>query len=224
MFINKIGYEHIEKGLNCQDFGFEYGNIKCVMDGCSASKHSEVGVKLFSHLFSKGLNIYECFNKLLEIFPDYHDIENHLLFTVLCVSENDDEYVVDICGDGYIIKQKYDNSIEYEKIGEGNTPPYFAYNFVPQSRLPKYKDGVVFERHIFTKSEYKAIGVASDGLEYILNSPFKEEFEQLLIRRKEFPIRRLINREQKYIEDGIVKYFSDDISIVIWGERNEYKC
>ena len=207
MFINKIGYLHLEKGLNCQDFGFESDKHKCIMDGCSEGKHSEVGAKLFAHMFSKGLDPIECFEKLSEIFPNYEDIRNHMLFTVLLVSQNDDDYMVDICGDGYIIKQKYDDSIEYEKLGEGNTPEYYAYNFVSSDRLNKYKDGVEFKHHLLPKSEYKAVGVASDGLEYILNSPFKDEFEKHLIGRKEFAIRRLINRENKY--------FKDDISIVI---------
>ena len=129
---------------------------------------------------------------------------------MLIVSETKNDYIIDICGDGYIIKQKYDDSIEYEKIGEGNAPEYFAYNYVSPDHLSKYKDGVEFKRHLLPKIEYKAIGVASDGLEYILNSPFKEEFERLLLGRKEFAIRRLINREHKY--------FKDDISIAIWGE------
>jgi len=211
MFICKIGYEHIEKGLNCQDFGFENLEHKCVMDGCSEGKHSEVGAKLFGHLLSQDrYSIDDIFGMLSDIFPKYEDVRNHLLFTVLIVSETKNDYIIDICGDGYIIKQKYDDSIEYEKIGEGNAPEYFAYNYVSPDHLSKYKDGVEFKRHLLPKIEYKAIGVASDGLEYILNSPFKEEFERLLLGRKEFAIRRLINREHKY--------FKDDISIAIWGE------
>ena len=211
MFICKIGYMHVEKGLNCQDFGFESDKHKCIMDGCSEGLHSEVGAKLFAHLFSKGLDPIECFEKLSGIFPDYEDIRDHMLFTVLFVSQTDEEYIVDICGDGYIIKQKHDDSIEYEKIGdEGNAPEYFAYNYVSSDHLSKYKDGVEIKRHFLSKHEYKAVGVASDGLEYILNGPFKDEFEKHLIGRKEFAIRRLINREHKY--------FKDDISIVIWGE------
>jgi len=208
MLIYKIGYEHIEKGLNCQDFGFEDLLFKGVMDGCSEGQHSEVGAKLFGHLFSKKCKpSTECFDILYSIFPNYNDIKNYMLFTVLCISEDDNNYAVDICGDGYIIKQRYDDSIEYEKIGEGNAPEYFAYNYVYPDHLSKYKDGVEFKRHLFPKSEYKAVGVSSDGLEYIINSPFKDEFEKYLIERKEFAIRRLINREHKY--------FKDDISIVI---------
>jgi len=208
MLIYKIGYEHIEKGLNCQDFGVETDTFKCIMDGCSEGKHSEVGVKLFAHLFSNTtMDITECFYKMHTLFPNYEDIRDHMLFTVLGVFESDDYYTVKFCGDGYIIKQKHDDSIEYEKLGDGNTPEYYAYNFVSSDRLNKYKDGVEFKHHLLPKSEYKAVGVASDGLEYILNSPFKEEFERLLLGRKEFAIRRLINREHKY--------FKDDISIVI---------
>lgn len=209
MFICKIGYEHIQNGINCQDFGFESDKFKGIMDGCSEGKHSEVGVKLFAHLFSKisGNNFKYCFDELFKIFPTYEDIKNYMLFTVLLVSQTEEEYMISVCGDGYIIKQKYDDTVEYEKLGEGNTPEYYAYNYVDSSHLSKYKDGVNFMHHILSKSEYKAVGVASDGLEYILNSPFKDEFEKYLVTRKEFAIRRLINREHKY--------FKDDISIVI---------
>jgi len=209
MLVCKIGFEHVEKGLNCQDFGFELADYKGIMDGCSEGKHSEVGVKLFAHLFSEtdGNNIEYCFDILHNLFHTYEDIRSHMLFTVLLVSQNEDEYIVDICGDGYIIKQRHDDFIEYKKIGEGNSPEYFAYNFISPDHLSKYKDGVEFKRHLLSKTEYKTVGVASDGLEYILNSPFKDEFEKHLIGRKEFAIRRLINREHKY--------FKDDISIVI---------
>jgi len=209
MFICKIGYEHVEKGMNCQDFGLENGSFKCVMDGCSEGKHSEVGVKLFAHLFSNtAIDIPEFFDMMTSrMFSNYEDIRDHLLFTILYVSEDDNNYLVSTCGDGYIIKQKHDNSIEYEKLGEGNTPEYYAYNYVDKDRLSKYKDGVEFKHLVIPKTEYKTVGVASDGLEYILNSPFKDEFEKHLIGRKEFAIRRLINREHKY--------FKDDISIVI---------
>lgn len=207
MFINKIGYEHIQNGTNNHDWGFENAELKCVMDGCSEGKHSEVGAKLFGHLFSKGKSLNDCFDILFNLFPKYEEIKNHMLFTVLYLSEDEDNYIVNICGDGYIIKQKYDDFVEYEKIGEGNSPEYFAYNYVSPDYLSKYKDGVVFKQYILPKNNYKAIGLSSDGLDYILNSPFKDEFEDYLLRRKEFAIRRLINREYKY--------FKDDISIVI---------
>ncbi len=179
------------------------------MDGCSEGLHSEVGAKLFAHLFSnsKTKSVFECFNKLTEIFCSYEDVKNHLLFTILCLYEDNENYSVDVCGDGYIIMQSHDDSLDYKKLGEGDTPEYYAYNFVNPEYLSKYKGGVSFNRHILSKRDYKAIGLASDGLEYILNSPFKEEFEKYFLLRKEFPIRRLINREHTY--------FKDDITIVI---------
>ena len=50
MFINKMGFEHKEYGVNCQDFGVETSKVKCVVDGCSEGLHSEIGSKLFCEL------------------------------------------------------------------------------------------------------------------------------------------------------------------------------
>lgn len=208
MIINKIGYEHIESGLNCQDFGIEYDNKKLVMDGCSGSIHSEVGAKLFAHLMKKNkMSPQTTFSTLTKIFTEDNEINDHLLFTILSLVELEDSFSVDICGDGYIIKQRYDDTLEYEKIGEGNMPPYYAYNFINKDKLSKYKEGTFFETRTYSKEDYKAIGIATDGLQYILDSYYKDEFEQYLILRKLNRIKLLINREHRH--------FKDDITIAI---------
>ena len=51
MFINKIGMEHLEMGMNCQDYGIIGDTWAVVCDGCSDGKHSEVGAKLFCQLY-----------------------------------------------------------------------------------------------------------------------------------------------------------------------------
>jgi hypothetical protein len=211
MFINKIGYQHLELGLNNHDYGFEQDNIKCVVDGCSEGLHSEVGAKLFCHFYKNSNDnndrILKIFQQLTSIFSLVEDIKNHLLFTILLLYENDNIFHVQICGDGIIIKQKHDDTLEYEIKDYSGSPPYFSYNFIDEKYLTKYKDGVLIGVSNYWKTDYKAIGIASDGLQYILDSPFKEEFENLLIKRKEFAIKRLINREHKL--------FKDDITIAI---------
>lgn len=211
MFINKIGYQHLEMGMNNHDFGFEQNNTKCVVDGCSEGLHSEVGAKLFCHLYKnndKNINrTLDIFYQLISMFKSVEDIKNYLLFTILLLHERQDIFQVQICGDGIIIKQKHDDTLEYEIKDFGGSPPYFSYNFIDPKYLTKYNTGVMFEVLSYWKTDYKAIGIASDGLQYILDSPFKNEFEDLFIKRKEFSIKRLINREHKL--------FKDDITIVI---------
>ena len=209
MFINKIGYSHLVEMKNCQDFGFEKENIKCVVDGCSEGLHSEVGVKLFCYLHKDNLLIESTFNKIFNIINinSIDDIKNYLLFTILLLKEDEKRFLIYGCGDGVIIKQKYDDTFEYENIEQNNIPKYYAYNYVPIEFLNHYKNGVNIDVYKYNKDEYKSIGIATDGLNYILNSEFKEEFEKYLLNRKDFAIKRLINREHKY--------FKDDITIVI---------
>jgi hypothetical protein len=219
MFINKIGYSHWEVGKNNHDYGFEQGNIKCVVDGCSEGLHSEVGAKLYCHLFknSNGTlteqKIFQKFEDIIDTGLETNDKEwaktilNYFLFTILTLIDRVNLWEVRTCGDGVIIKQTWDDKFEYDIIEQNGKPKYYAYNFVPKIYLTDYQDGVDFDIKIFFKQDYKAVGIASDGLQYILNSEFKDEFEEYLRDRKEVKINRLINREHKY--------FKDDITIVI---------
>ena len=217
MFINKTGFDHVEYGINNQDFGIENEDVKCIVDGCSEGKHSEVGAKLFCHLLNKfgsllsserKLTIDLIFTSILNIIGyEAKDIRDYMCFTTLYVVETEKEFIANICGDGYIIKHTIDDKIEYEKIDNGKYPIYYAYNYTPKESLGMYKDGVNFQEYRFSKDEYKSIGVASDGLRYIFGKEFETEFTNLILKRKVSAIKRLINREHKH--------FKDDITLVI---------
>ena len=207
LFINKIGYEHHQEWKNCQDFGFIDERTKCVVDGCSEGKNSEVGAKLFCHLFQQTHNIKQTFETLLSLYPHFEDIKNHLLFTILYVTEDEENFYVHTAGDGYILKQNHENKFSYERLDFDNSPPYYSYNFVPKEYLKKYQDGVVIEVKSYSKQEYKNIGVATDGLEYLLRSEHKESFETYLLERKEFSIKRLINRFHAVCKDDVTISF-----------------
>lgn len=227
MFVNKVGYSHWIEGRNCHDFGFDLDKYKCVADGCSEGLHSEVGAKSFCYLIERYLknscDLSEIFQILNKTFKEDNDKFNYLLFTFIILNENDNDYEVTYCGDGIIIKQKFDDSFEYEELDKGNTPSYFSYNFINPEKLSKYKEGVKYNNLIFSKDDYKSIGIASDGIQYIINSPFKDEFEKNLLKRSAVGIKRLINREQRkrYLqENGVfqikpIGFFDDDITIVI---------
>jgi hypothetical protein len=208
MFINKVGHEHRETGLNCHDYGFINDTVKCVVDGCSEGLHSEIGAKLFCHLFNQGYSIDEIFNKIFMVIDNTAlNIRNYLCFTILFIEETEDSFIVNYCGDGFIIKQKHDNTIEFDKIDDGEYPKYYVYNFTDKKYLSHYKDGVEIQQSIFPKSEYKAIGIATDGLRYIFDKEYEQEFINLLEKGKESAVKRLVNREYKH--------FKDDITIIL---------
>lgn len=213
MLINKTGADHFDFGINNQDFGIENNFVKCVVDGCSEGKNSEVGAKLFCHLLNQQevINtdtINMIFEKMLNVIGmDARDMRDYLCFTILYVTETENEFIAYTCGDGYIVKQRKEDVIEYEKIDNGKYPIYYVYNFVPKEYLSMYKEGVTFEEHRFSKEEYSAIGVASDGLRYIFGTTIEQEFTDLLLKRKVNFIKRLINKENRK--------FKDDITLVI---------
>jgi hypothetical protein len=132
---------------------------------------------------------------------------NFLCFTTLIVVEKDDWFEVLYCGDGYIIKEKLDGTIEFEKIDDGDYPKYYVYNYIDKSRLSAYKDGVTFSSKIFYKDEYKNIGVATDGLRYIFGKDYEEDFVELLKQRKANRIKLLINKEHIHFKDDITIAF-----------------
>lgn len=197
IFINKIGIDHALEWRNCQDYGFINDTFKCVVDGCSEGKHSDVGAKTFCHLFSKNESIDETFKTLTSIYSNFDDIKNHLLFTILFVTEDENNFYVNIAGDGIIIKQNQNNEIEYDVIEQNNSPSYYAYNFVPKQFLKMYQEGVDFNIYTFSKNDYKNIGVATDGLSYLIDSEYKDTFEQFLVNKKENRIRLLLNKIHK---------------------------
>ena len=208
MLLVKMGKEHKDGGINCQDFAIESKGFKMIVDGCSSCANSEVGAKLFCNLYPKsGYDVRRTFNVLRALYDSDEDLKNNLLFTINMVTEYEDHFEVATCGDGYIIKQRHDGSLEYESYDYDNMPPYYAYNLLyNKSSLSKYKDGVDFVRNIYLKSEYKNIGVSSDGLQYILNSSHKDEFEQILKSGKLLKLKLFINRN--------INEFKDDMSIV----------
>lgn len=218
MVINKTGQQHIDYGTNCQDYGIEFDGMKVVCDGCSEGKHSEVGAKAFCHLLKNDSRIiHECsvytaaaaFGEILGLFGQTSgSIRDFLCFTILMVTENETHFMVDYCGDGFIVKERLDGTIEFEELSDGEYPKYFAYNYVNKDMLKQYKDGVNFSTKAFPKDEYRNIGVASDGIRFAMkDEQFKKEFTEVLQSGKEVRVKRFINKHHKL--------FQDDTTIVL---------
>lgn len=211
MFVNKIGMHHLEMGMNCQDYGLEKGNLKLVCDGCSEGIHSEVGVKLFCHLSGLGYSTKYIFRRLVNILGQSAvSIREYLCFTVLKVVETEEAFRVSYCGDGYIILEDAEGHISFEELSDGKYPKYFAYNYCDPDTLSHYKDGVGFREKIFSKEHYKNVGVASDGLRYIVkleDEVLRTEWIDLLKAGRAVPVKRFINRHQKLFQDDITVVF-----------------
>jgi Protein phosphatase 2C len=224
MFINKIGYDHVISGLNNQDAGCENVNIKFVADGCGSTAHPEVGANLAAmyyknlcndeHLTTmiRWFNIPETLwqgdqNKIEKILVDYY------LFTTIVKYETLETFEIEHVGDGFIITLDHENKLNYINLDEGPAPTYFAYQFFDPSHL-LLPVTVEIKRLAFSKEDFKAIGVATDGLRFIYELKSRElfdEFENILKHcietNNDLRLRLFIN---KHLET-----FKDDITIAI---------
>lgn len=210
MFVNKIGTQHLEIGMNCQDYGFENDNIKVICDGCSEGSHTEVGAKAYCHLASLGYGIHQIFKKLVDMFgQSTSSVKNFLCFTILTETETETDFKVSYCGDGFIILQDINGEITFEELTDGEYPKYFSYNYCDSDALKYYKDGVEVSEKVYSKEKYNNVGIASDGLRFIVNADdeLKTEFINLLKIGNAIKIKRFINRNQKIFKDDITIVF-----------------
>ncbi len=211
MFVNKVGAQHLEAGMNCQDYGLQQDRMKLVCDGCSEGAHSEVGVKMYCHLSGLGYSTKQIFKRMVSIFgQSSSSIRDHLCFTILKVIENEDFFKVSYCGDGFVILEDLEGHISFEELSDGEYPKYYVYNYCDAEMLAYYKEGVDFVQQSFSKKGYKNVGIASDGLRFIVRSADKalrEEFIQLLKTGKASAIKRFVNRNQKLFQDDITIVF-----------------
>ena len=210
MFINKIGMEHIESGMNCQDFGFYEENRAYICDGCSEGKHSEVGAKLFCRMQNIYHNSNYVFTKLVDLFQgNPQDLKDFLCFTVLRLKEKATRFVVKYCGDGFVILQDIDGNIAFEELTDGEYPKYYVYNYIDEKYLSHYKTGVGFSEKSYSKEKYQKVGIASDGLRFILNADeeLKKKFIECLKSGKEVKTKLFINRNHHIFKDDITIAF-----------------
>lgn len=211
MFINKIGMEHLETGMNCQDYGFFGERSSYVCDGCSEGKHSEVGAKLFCHLKQRtDYDATDIFSMMIDVIggnPNWK--RDFLSFTILRLAECVDDFTVSYCGDGYIILQDHDGNITFEELSDGEYPKYYIYNYIEPEYLKHYKDGVSFSQKTYSKEKYAKVGIASDGLRYILQADeeLKQEFIKCLKSGKELKTKLFINRNHKIFKDDVTIVF-----------------
>lgn len=235
VMINKIGNSHLfEKHNKIQDYCLEIGNIKMVLDGCSGCEFSHVGVNLFAQFFQRVVQKQEfgfsevtpenfedvvkaIFERMILCFGEEESSKiqfalNNLCFTILVAFELEEKYVVKYCGDGYILAQDefglQIQSLENE-ANEDNAPKYYIYNYIPKERLMYYQEGVSFGTIEYSKEEYKRVGVATDGLRYLLKMDPESILiaKQCLMDSKPMYLNRLINLNRYKFDDDFTICF-----------------
>jgi hypothetical protein len=222
----KIGADHVYANINCQDYAsiFKSGldeTVKLVTDGCGSCPHSEVGAILFHQILNQtkstlslpgtGMEfvIGSVFNKIDHCIPEHSDdfVLNNLLFTVLLVIERDTHWDVYYAGDGYILAQDNEDMIHNIQLDDGEYPQYWGYNLIQdKSKLCAYQEGVKLKYTNFLKSEFKNIGVASDGLRFVNQLKLdvdKTAFWKYLAEGREGKIRQLVNKNQLAFKDDL---------------------
>lgn len=166
---------------------------------------------MFCHLKQRtDYDVTEIFSMMIDVIggkPNWK--RDFLSFTILRLAEFVDDFTVSYCGDGYIILQDYEGNITFEELSDGEYPKYYIYNYIEPEYLKHYKDGVSFSQKTYSKEQYVKVGIASDGLRYILQADeeLKQEFINCLKSGKELKTKLFINRNHKIFKDDVTIVF-----------------
>lgn len=221
MQICKQGNGHYLNGINNQDYYYMENNLKLLMDGCSEGKFSEVGTRLFYQFFSKldekfnvekfEENVKTVFSNMISFFSQTGKkniadfVVDNMLFTIIACFELEDKFIVKYIGDGYIITVNSEDMVSYIRLSYGKTPPYYAYNIIPASTYSKKLEFKSFE---FNKSDFKNVGIATDGIAPIVEKRITDDFQKIIL-----------GLDTRYTAEGIIKSnqgnFFDDVTILI---------
>ena len=230
MIITSQGTGHYEEGINNQDFGIEKGRMLLILDGCSDAKYAEVGTRLFGQLFSRKEecenkdkfedNVKEVFDELIGLAKKYYPkqkeleekfIMENLLFTIIACFETNDEFIVKIFGDGYVITQNKYGLLSYLKYSYGGCPPYYAYKYC--SNLKEFKE-YNFKEFKFDKKSFCNVSIGTDGVSPFVrgNIPYIDDY--IVLKNGRAILETISNYKER---------FFDDVTVGIFGERNENK-
>lgn len=226
MIITSQGFGHFAQGMNNQDFGLETSRMLLILDGCSGAKYSEVGTRLFAQLFSKKEecdnvekfedNVKSVFDDLIEMMKKYYktpeDLENqfimeNLLFTIIACFKTENEYIVKLFGDGYVITKNNHDCVSFMKFSYGKCPPYFAYKYCNLPEKSGFKD-YEFKTFKFDKKTFPNIAIATDGVMPIAKGEVKGVEQHIITGHK--AMAEMLIKGQK-------QSFSDDVTIATFG-------
>jgi len=239
---SSYGINNQDVGFTIEMKDSNVNRVSVILDGCSEALHPDVGAGVFALLFKSMLQEMEhvsfdkivnaaigCFRHVMEnVINDEFDpsiLEDYMLFTLFILVEDDTSWRVAIIGDGCLIFQGNENKISILPINHSETPPYMAYQYIPTCKAYTDEPSDVFmsmlgsltftfNKMFYKKNDFKAIGIASDGLMAIIGSNEEEIFKQLLVARNEAGMKRFINKlNLENNERG--GFFKDDVTVII---------
>lgn len=238
--LHLMGHAHKIENKNRQDISSAYRTKKdkrfvgIICDGCSSLPYPEVGATLFCRLFRNKFEdtsmdvenvIRETLKTILDIMSNNSQEKNDdtiyafLGFTILIVVEYENEFKVYSAGDGTIVTVDVNDIVQYNFLEDGvhNVPRYLAYDYlIDKSSLEHYKDGVQITVNTFNKFKYRKVGVASDGLHYMLTSNktnIRIAFEKELLSNSNSDKEKKNRLEELFISNHQI--FEDDLSLAI---------
>lgn len=163
-------------------------------------------------------NIYTGSDKYKQFVKDIND---YYLFTILLLEEGEEFWRLSVAGDGFIITQDHEDDVKFINIDYTDDPMYLGYSYIDKEYLDFTNGQEIFweypiQTFKYDKEQYKSIGIASDGLRYIIGSEHEDEFKEVLLKKKDYLMKRFINKlnyqSQKYGGSG---FFKDDITITM---------
>ena len=192
--------------------------LKTTQNNCYNYDDNQNRIKSIIEVFENVLNFLTI--PMIDKKRFIESIHNYMLFTILILEERWDEWVLNICGDGFVITQDYFDNVKFYDIDHCSTPMYLAYNYFNLENLELSKSELEslraqsFKTFKFDKSKYKSVGIASDGLAYIIGTDYETELKEIILKGKDFLIKRFINKinyeARKLGGSGL---FKDDITI-----------
>lgn len=136
-------------------------------------------------------------------------IMENLLFTIIACFETEDEYIVKLFGDGYIVTQNIRGLISYMKFSYGKFPPYFAYKYCKDTQA-QYND-YEFKTFHFDKKVFSNVAIASDGIMPLAKGEV-EGIDKAISERNGSQIITAIKNNRKI--------FDDDVTMAMFGGKN----
>lgn len=221
MIITSQGFGHFTNGLNNQDFGIESKRCLLILDGCSDAKYSEVGTRLFAQLFMRKEdwdnlekfedNVKEVFDDIIRMmekyYPEREDLEKdfimeNLLFTIISCFQTEQEYIVKLFGDGYVITKNKKGLTSFIKFSYGKCPPYFAYRYCDsvESQLKDFK----FKTIRLSKNVFESVAISTDGIMPIAKREVNGLDDLVLGQKQAQLLMAIRNHRQNFFDDVTV--------------------
>jgi hypothetical protein len=121
---------------------------------------------------------------------------DNMLFTIIALFKETEQFIVKLFGDGYMITENANGRISYLKCYYGKEPPYYAYNYIHKGYQKKIKT------FTFNKEVFPQVLIATDGVAPFEKGMLKNQ-DKNIIECKENLLKMAIQSERKSFFDDV---------------------